>query len=150
MNQRIACATLLAFLGTTAYGADVYRSTAPDGSVSFSDRPQGADAQFVTATRGTNRTTAPAATAPAPDVAEPAAPDTAAAAPEPLPEGPTAAQLRQERQKNCEIARERQERYTLSRRLFRTNAAGEREYLDDAAIAEARAKAAADVQDWCR
>ena len=70
--------------------------------------------------------------------------------PEPLPEeGPTAAQLRLERQKNCEIARERQERYTLSRRLFRTNAAGEREYLDDAAIAEARAKAAADVQDWC-
>lgn len=149
MNQRIACATLLllALLGTAAHGADVYRSTAPDGSVSFSDRPQGADAQFVTVTRGTNRAPAPEANAPAPAVAEAAAPE----APAPLPEeGPTAAQLRQERQKNCEIARERQERYTLSRRLFRTNAAGEREYLDDAAIAEARAKAAADVQDWCR
>jgi hypothetical protein len=33
--------------------------------------------------------------------------------------------------------------------LFRTNAAGEREYLDDAAVADARAKAAADVKDWC-
>ena len=49
----------------------------------------------------------------------------------------------------CEIAREREQRYTVSRRLFRTNAAGEREYLDDAAVAEARAKAAADVKDWC-
>jgi hypothetical protein len=148
MNQRIACiALLLSLLGTAAHGADVYRSTAPDGSVSFSDRPQTADAQFVTATRGTARTV-PGSAAPAPEAAA-AAPE-AAAPPEPLPEeGPTAAQLRQERQKNCEIARERQERYTLSRRLFRTNAAGEREYLDDAAIAEARAKAAADVQDWC-
>ena len=66
-----------------------------------------------------------------------------------LPDGPPSAKLRAERQKNCEIARETQERYTLSRRLFRTNAVGEREYLDDAAVAEARAKAAADVKDWC-
>jgi hypothetical protein len=79
-----------------------------------------------------------AATSPpqAPDVPTPSA-------------GPTAAQLKAERQKNCDIARETQERYTVSRRLFRTNAVGEREYLDDAAVAEARAKAAADVKDWC-
>jgi hypothetical protein len=51
--------------------------------------------------------------------------------------------------RTARIARETQERYTLSRRLFRTNAVGEREYLDDAAVAEARAKAAADVKDWC-
>ena len=44
---------------------------------------------------------------------------------------------------------ERMDRYTVSRRLVRTNADGEREYLDDSAVAEARAKAAADVQDWC-
>jgi ABC-2 type transport system ATP-binding protein len=49
----------------------------------------------------------------------------------------------------CEIARERVQQYTVSRRLFRTNAAGEREYLDDSAVAEARAKAAVDVEDWC-
>ena len=37
MNQRIASAALLlAVLGTAAYGADVYRSTAPDGTVSYS------------------------------------------------------------------------------------------------------------------
>ena len=148
MNQRTACATLvLALLGTAAHGADVYRSTAPDGTVSYSDRPQSADAQFVSVAGATPR--APAPNVPAADAA-PSAPPEAPAAPAPLEEGPTAVQLRAERQKNCEIARERQERYTVSRRLFRTNAAGDREYLDDAAVAEARAKAAADVQDWCR
>jgi Domain of unknown function (DUF4124) len=48
INVRIAHGTLfLALLGTAAFGADVYRSTAADGSVSYSDRPEGADAQFV-------------------------------------------------------------------------------------------------------
>jgi hypothetical protein len=149
MNQRTVYATLLlAVLGTTAYAADVYRSTAADGTVSYSDRPQGADAQFVLVTGATPRTPAQGSSTAGAGSA-PEAPE-AAAPPAPLPdEGPTAAQLRLERQKNCEIARERHERYTLPRRLFRTTAAGEREYLDAAAVAEAREKATADVQDWC-
>jgi hypothetical protein len=138
---------LLTLLGSAALGADIYRSTASDGTVTFSDRPQGADAKFVvSAAPRPARTPAPAAaTAPG---AEPAPPE-AVAQPAPLPEGPTAAQLLLQRQKNCATARERVEQYTVSRRLFRTNAEGEREYLDDAAVADARAKAAADVQDWC-
>jgi hypothetical protein len=149
MNQRTApAALLLAVLGSAAFGADVYRSTAPDGTVSYSDRPQGADAQFVLATRSgaTRAATTPAAAGAAANTAE-SAPQ--APANPTLPQGPSSDKLREERQKNCETAREVQERYTLSRRLFRTNAAGEREYLDDAAVAAARAKAAADVQDWC-
>jgi len=151
MNLRTTHATfLLALLGTAAHGADVYRSTAPDGTVSYSDRPQGADAQFVFSA-ATRPTLAPAPRAPGPASdaagAAPSAPE-APAAPT-LPEGASAADLREQRQKNCEVAREREARYTVSRRLFRTNAAGEREYLDDAAVAEARSKAAADVQDWC-
>jgi hypothetical protein len=148
MNQRIASAALLlAVLSTAAYGADVYRSTAPDGTVSYSDRPQGADSQFVLATGpAAARATTPGA-AGSPATAAQSAPQ--APATPTLPEGPSAAKLREERQKNCGIARETMDRYTVSRRLFRTNAAGEREYLDDAAVAAARAKAAADVQDWC-
>jgi len=147
MNLRIAHGTLfLALLGTAAYGADVYRSTAPDGTVIYTDRPQGADSQYVTSTTPT--TARPAANAPsarAPGAAN--APD--APGNPTLPEGPSSDELRGQREKNCEIARERLDRYNLSRRLFRTNAAGEREYLDDAAVADARAKAVADVQDWC-
>jgi hypothetical protein len=149
MNLRVRLSTLLlALLGTTAYAADVYKSTAPDGTVVYSDRPEGADSQFVySATPRAPRSQpggAPARPANAAADAPPQAPATPA-----LADGPSSAQLRAERQKNCEIARETQQRYTLSRRLFRTNAVGEREYLDDAAVAEARAKAAADVKDWC-
>lgn len=151
MNLRIAHGTLLLTLvGTAAFGADIYRSTAPDGTVSYSDRPQGADSEFVySATQRVPRTVgaapgSPAATAASAALAPPQAPQAPA-----LAEGPSAAELRQQRQKNCEVAREVLDRYTVSRRLFRTNAVGEREYLDDAAVADARAKAAADVQDWC-
>jgi len=151
MNLRIAHGTLLLTLvGTAAFAADIYRSTAPDGTVSYSDRPQGADSEFVySATPRIPRTvpgTAPAATGasagnPAAVPETPNVPTRAG--------GPSAAELREQREKNCATAREVLDRYTLSRRLFRTNAVGDREYLDDAAVAEARSKAAADVQDWC-
>src|SRR5688572_10682197 len=151
MNLRVRLSTLLlALLGTTAYAADVYKSTAPDGTVVNSDRPEGADSQFVYSASSRDARTQPGAApeqpadAGAPAAAPPQAPGTPT-----LPNGPSSAELTAERQKNCEIARETQQRYTLSRRLFRTNAVGEREYLDDAAVAEARAKAAADVKDWC-
>jgi hypothetical protein len=148
MKLRIAHGTfLLSLLGAAAFGADIYRFTAPDGTVSYSDRPpQGADSVFVLS--AAPRAPAPAVP-PAPTGEATAAPPEAAAEPAPLPAGPTAAELRLQRQRNCEIAHERMERYTVSRRLFRTDAAGEREYLDDGAVAEARAKAAADVEDWC-
>jgi hypothetical protein len=149
MNLRLSLSTLLlALLGTTAYAADIYRTTAPDGTVIYSDRPEGADSQFVSSAAPRAPRTQPARTGAAARNATSAAAPQAPEIPT-RPDGPSSAKLRAERQKNCEIARETQERYTLSRRLFRTNAVGEREYLDDAAVAEARAKAAADVKDWC-
>lgn len=147
--MRIAHGSLvLALLGTAAFGADIYRSTAPDGTVSFSDRPEGANSEYVSSAN--TAPTPPPAAAPAQRGAATAntAPPDAPASPT-LPDGKSAAALREQRQKNCDVARERQERFTVSRRLYRTNAAGEREYLDDTATAEARAKAAQDVQDWC-
>jgi type IV secretory pathway VirB10-like protein len=147
MNLRLShCTLLLALLGTAAYAADIYRTTAPDGTVIYSDRPEGADSQFVSSAtpRAPRAAAAEAAARPANGAAPPQAPATPT-----LPAGPTAAQIRAERQKNCDTARETQQRYTLSRRLYNTNADGEKYYLDDAAVAEARAKAAADVKDWC-
>ena len=139
---------MLALLGTSAYAADVYRSTAPDGTVSYSDRPQGADAEFVYSATPRIPRTAPGTVPVVPGTRAAAPPPQAPAVPS-LAGGPSAAELREQREKNCATAREVLDRYTLSRRLFRTNAVGDREYLDDAAVAEARAKAAADVQDWC-
>jgi hypothetical protein len=144
---------LLALLAAAAQGAEVYRSKNADGSVIYSDRPRDQNSEPVTTVaspRGNNGQAAPgprqgrAAGARAGGDATPQAP----AKPTPL-SGPTSTELRAERQKNCDTAKERQQRYDLSRRLFRTNEKGEREYLDDNAVAEARAKAAQDVKDWC-
>jgi catalase len=151
-DVRIArCALLFALLATGAFAAEVYRSTAPDGTVSYSDRPQGPNSEFVvvnTPHAGPRTAQAQGPASGGGNAANNATPPEAPAAPV-APTGPTAAQLRAERQKNCDIAREREQRYTVSRRLYRTNANGEREYLDDRQIDEARAKAAADVKDWC-
>ncbi len=142
------CTLLLALLGTAAFGADVYRTRAADGTITYSDRPEGDNSEFVVVA-----TPRPGAAAPAqqraPQGQRAAGPPQAAATPPPLEAGPSAAELRAQRQKNCDTARERLERFTVSRRLYRTNAAGEREYLSDEQTAEARSKAQADVQDWC-
>jgi len=147
------CALFLALLSTAAFGADVYRSKAADGTISYSDRPQDENSEYVfvpTPHSGTpanaQQRRARGAGGANPTTAE--APPEAPATPE-LPPGPTAAELQAQRDKNCEIARERHQRFEVSRRLYRTNAAGEREYLSDPQIDEARAKAAVDVEDWC-
>jgi hypothetical protein len=142
---------MLLLVGATAFGAEVYRSTDANGIVSYSDRPQDENAQpvFVAVPRAGT----PAAPPPRPSRA--AGESTAAATPEAAapaaeePPAPTAAELAALREENCAIARERRERYDVSRRLYRTLANGEREYLSDAEIDEARARAAADVDTWC-
>ena len=155
--QTARCLVLLALLATAAQGAEVYRTKAKDGSVTYSDRPENDNSDIVTvqsaraagaqATAG-QRTPRPGAQNAAGPRRADSAPE-AAAPPAPLPPGPTAAELREQRQKNCDISKEREQRYVVSRRLFKTNDKGEREYLDDKAVAEARAKAAQDVKDWC-
>ena len=155
--QTARCLVLLALLATAAQGAEVYRSKNRDGSVTYSDRPTSDNSEYVTTIQGarTGGAQAAAARTPRPGAQNPAAARPADVAPEaaappaPLPSGPSAAELREKRQKNCDIAKEREQRYEASRRLFKTNANGEREYLDDKAVAAAKAKAAQDVKDWC-
>lgn len=146
--MRIAHSTLLlALIGmASAHGAEVYRTRAADGSVTYTDRPQNSSSEYV-----------PVNTPP-PNSPPPQRPQTGAAdaanAPAPasaavqIP-GPTAAELREQRRANCATAREVFERLTISPRLYRTNAAGDREYLNEKEMAEARAKAQADVKEWC-
>ncbi|MEO8464023.1 MAG: DUF4124 domain-containing protein [Gammaproteobacteria bacterium] len=144
-------------VAAAAQGAEVYRSKSADGTVTYSDRPTSENSEFVPtvqAPRNGGAQATPARTRPGAQDA-PAGPRRPEGAPEAatppaaLPAGPNAAELREKRQKNCDIAKERESRYEVSRRLFKTNEKGEREYLDDKAVAEARAKAAQDVKDWC-
>jgi hypothetical protein len=141
-------ALLLAFVGTLAHGADVYRSTDANGVPTYSDRPDGKSERVYVATsrpgRPGNPITPQAAPASA-TAAQAGAPQAAAA------EGPqqSAAEKAAERMKNCTTARERQQKYSISHRLYREVANGEREYLTDGEMDEAKARAAADVATWC-
>lgn len=126
-------------------GAEVYRSLDQDGNVVYSDRPEGISPELVvisTYNRPASRARVapPAAAAPARNSEDTAAPPTEMRRVEPTAE---------EREQRCVVARERVERYRNAHRLYRTGADGEREYLNDSQIDEARAKAAADVDNWC-
>jgi hypothetical protein len=131
----------------TLPGAEVYRQVDADGNVTYSDRPMGADAETIIIE------TPPPSTPPV--IAAPPSPGPGAAGSEPdaapqrEPREPTPEERAAERAANCDVARERLDRYMMARRLYRSTPDGEREYLSDAEIDAARAEAAADVEEWC-
>lgn len=152
--MRIALLAATTVLCTTAAAqtAEVYRSVDADGTVSYSDRPVD-DSSRVVFVATPRPATAPPAPQPTPSTAPAVSADgaeneaAADAGSEPPP--PTPDELAAERAANCQTARERNERYQMSRRLFRALPDGEREYLSDAEIDAAKAAAVADVEKWC-
>jgi len=146
---RFVWVLLLTFSTLTTWAAQVYRSVDAEGTVIYSDRPEddGAESIFIAARR-------PASTpAPSPSAERPTNPSEPA-----LEEAgevererrePTPEERAEDRAKNCAIAREREERYAISHRLYRETPDGGREYLDDAQLTAARTQATADVQKWC-
>ena len=136
---------------TTAWSAQVYRYVDDEGNVSYSDRPQSetAESVFVAAQRPPSL---PSRMAP-----ERTADDGSGEAASAEDDGeiqrelrePTPEERAEDRARNCAIAQERAERYAVSHRLYRETPDGEREYLDDAQLTEARTQAVADVEKWC-
>jgi len=136
---------LLTFMTATAWGAQVFRSVDSQGDVSYSDRPGSADAESIYIATAEPASVAPVRT-PAPETAEPAEETEEV---EQVQREPTSEERAEDRARNCAIAQQRHDSYLISHRLYRTTPDGEREYLDDAELGEARARAAADVQEWC-
>jgi hypothetical protein len=111
----------------------------------YSDRPgQGAERVFVATPRISSTPRQPVTTAPA--APESSQPEVLSGQ---IRVERTPAEVAAEKERNCAAARERADRYKVSQRLFRTLPNGEREYLSDAELDEARAKADADVANWC-
>jgi hypothetical protein len=147
LTLALAATTLSAAL----WAGEVYRTVAPDGTVIYSDRPEGENSEpfFVYVPRSSSQPAAPRGTARQENA--PGAPDSSAergSADEGEDSAP-APGTAEERAKNCEIARDRAERYSVAHRLYRELPNGEREYLTDSEIDEAKAQAAADVEAWC-
>ena len=144
---RFVWVVLLSCLGAAASAAEVYRSVDAEGNVTYSDRPSGESAESIfIATRRPSSVPTPAPRQAAADT-EPTTGEAGEVQRE--RREPTPEERAEDRARNCAIAREREERYAISHRLYRETPDGEREYLSDAELTEARTQATADVQEWC-
>ena len=151
MIRQTLAATLALTLtvGSNVIAADIYKWVDADGNVHYEDRPLSDGAERVAiASRATDRITASEqASATAEEWAE-----TRAAQREAREKQPSAAELRaeaEEKQRQCAGSREQLQKMLTSHRLFREDENGERVYLDDSQIDEARADAQAKVEELC-
>jgi Domain of unknown function (DUF4124) len=145
--MRHLCSALILLAAAPAIAAEVYRSIDENGIVVYSDRPaEGAQRVHIA-------TPAPGTPAQAAQTPAPAADADSAGQDETLSgevaRDPTAEELAAERARNCSIAQERADQYRVAHRLYRTLPNGEREYLSDAELDQARSRAEADVANWC-
>jgi len=139
----------VAFLAMPAF-ADVYMWRDGDGTVHYGDKPGSEDAKKLDIeTRPTDRATV----AKRFEQRQTARTESNAAMAEQRmqadQQAADAAAEREQKAARCEEARERLRSYVNSRRLYRLDESGERQYLDDAEIAEARAKAEEAVTENC-
>jgi membrane-bound lytic murein transglycosylase len=143
-----ACALLLAVSPTLA--SEIYKWTDEDGTVHYGDTPSGnpteerLDVAYKrsdsNAIRGRidarhEREANSRKAAEERDKAKQEAAEEAAAA--------------EQKQQKCEQARDRLQSYLSARRLYREDANGERVYLDDAGIDEARQRAEEAIAEYC-
>ena len=143
--MRTVAIVTLSLLAVSAQAGEVYRSIDAQGNVVYSDRPASEDSTKVAI-----RTSPPPRAARAPSTREAPSGEPAADVPDQATvEAAERAQLAEDRAANCTIATERNVRYSTSRRLYREGSDGERVYLNDAELTEARNNAQAEVSRWC-
>jgi hypothetical protein len=153
MNSKRTALTLavaaLAF-ATGAQANEIYKWTDEDGNVHYEDRPSGAPTEERLALnyRRTDGAAVQQRVAARHDrqASRAEAKSQAEAAEREAAENAAAAE---ERKQACERARARLETYLQSPRLYRTDASGERVYLDDEQRQEARRKAEEQVTEFC-
>ena len=146
----VACAVAALIVTPGVMANEIYKWTDTDGNVHYEDRPSGAptEERIDIVYRRTNNSAVQHRIAARVDAQ--AARDeqkSAAAAAEKKAAENAAAEA--ERQRACERSRARLESYLQARRLYRTDAAGERVYLDDAQREEARRKAEERIAEFC-
>lgn len=146
----ILSGTLILAGGMAHAQKEVYRWVDRDGNVIYSDVPLDPDAQ---PTGLTYRATSPSQVAAR---QQQEATRFARAEEQAGAEAEQAAETAQKRQEaarqreiGCAAARKRMETYTTAPRLYETLPDGQRRYLTDAEIDEARASAMDDVTAWC-
>jgi len=151
-TKRIAIgfAALALVISTNAFADEIYKWTDKDGNAHYGDRPSG-EASEERLQFSYNRTNAEALdnrVAAQRDVEESRqeARTEAAEKKQAAEEERVAAE---ENQAQCETSRAQLNRMRQSARVYRTDAAGERVYLDDVQRAESIAKVEANIKEIC-
>lgn len=132
----------------TALSGEIYKWTDEDGNVHYEDRPTGDEVELVAFSSNTDNA-AVRASINARRANEAARADARSKRDEEAQEAAEEQLAAAERVQKCEDSRNRMETYLTSRRLYKEDDAGERTYLDDAQVMDARAKAQEDIQKYC-
>lgn len=136
--------------GGTALAGEIYKWTDENGNVHYEDRPLGGEAteRVDIVSRSTDNSAVKASIDARRDrvaAREEAKAGRAAAE----AEAAKAQAEAEDREQKCAQYRARLETYLQSSRLYREDASGERTYLDEKQILEARAKAQEKIQEYC-
>lgn len=138
-----------AIFATASQAGEIYRWTDENGNVNYTDKPMAESSERVNIE---SRRTDPAAV----QAQLQARLDRQARAADEAAEADAAEQTRQEklaerkeREDKCATYRQQLTRLVQNRRIYRQGADGERDYLDEAQMAQARADAQSRVEEYC-
>lgn len=139
-----------AALTTSAFAGEIYKYVDENGNVHYVDRPTGesGEERLDVSYSGTSSETVTAQVQKRRDYMSALEEARTDAKSQREAEAQARAEMEQ-RAAKCQEHRARLESYLQSRRLFRENAAGEREYLDEEQTMEARRKVEEAIQENC-
>ncbi len=146
MKHKLLTAGALALvIAMPALANDIYKFVDEDGTVHYVDRPTGAESEERVAFVARSRTANSSST----DDSGPDWRERRESRQEAERAAAEEAGQQAEREKLCQESRDRLQQYNQARRLYRTNEQGERVYLGDEEIQEARQKVADLIEEHC-
>ena len=151
MNRKLLVLVITAAaLTTSAFAGEIYKYVDDNGSVHYVDRPTGesGEERLDVTYSGTSSETVTAQVQKRRDYMAALEEARTDAKSQREAEAQARAEM-EERAAKCQEQRARLESYLQSRRLYRENAAGEREYLDEEQTMEARRKVEEAIQEHC-
>jgi hypothetical protein len=147
----LGVATAAVLCAGTAIAGDIYRYTDDDGNVVYVDRPTDAPGgeRVNIVSRSTDNAAIQARAKARTEANTTTAEERRQARLDEQKAREAEESAQQERDDRCQIARNRMETLVTSRRLFREDSSGERVYLDETQIQEARDRVQAQIEESC-
>lgn len=138
----------LAF-SATAVAGEIYKWTDENGNVHYEDRPVGEEVERVAINSASTNNSSVSASIDARRAREDARADARSQREQDQQRAAEAEKLAAERAAKCAESRQRMQSYLQARRLYKEDENGERVYLDDNQILDARDEAQEDIQAYC-